>query len=122
MNNKVFHISNFERATAEPVDPKKLKYKGGRKVKYKGDTYSISKPTRATQKGKKYQVDVQNLNTGQKKKIAWGALGYDDYYVHKDKKRRQNFLTRHKAIKQKDGTPAYQNPFKKAYHAVHGNW
>lgn len=105
-----------------PVSPSKLKVRGGRKVNYKGQTYLISRPAKSTRKGKKYMVTVQNKSTGKKKLVHWGALGYSDFYQHKDQKRRERFWARHKAIKTKSGEPAHLNPMAPAYYAVRGNW
>lgn len=100
----------------------RLNYTKPRTVSYNGQSYEISKPSRATQKGKKYQVTVRNKNTGQKKTVAFGAKGYNDYLVHKDAKRRKNFQKRFAGIKLKDGTRAKDNPFSPAFHATRSNW
>jgi len=50
----------------------------------------------STNKNKKYDVYVKNKKTGRIKKVSFGAKGYSDYTVHKDKVRRQKYRTRHK--------------------------
>jgi hypothetical protein len=42
--------------------------------------------------------------------------------VHRDKARRQNFQSRHGAIKTKDGKIAALNPNQPAYYATRANW
>lgn len=72
----------------------------------------------STRKNKKYMVKVGNkwvhfgaiVNgkpMGQFKDIT--GLGVYSKYDHGDKKRRDAYRARHKAIKLKDGTPAYKN-------------
>lgn len=53
-----------------------------------------NKPVKSWRKGKKYAVKACK---GSKEKILhFGALGYEDYLTHKDKKRRKNFKARHR--------------------------
>lgn len=56
----------------------------------------------SNRKGKKWMVMYQN------KPIHFGALGYKDYTVHNDEKRRENYRKRHMAIKLKDGRLAFK--------------
>lgn len=109
-------------ATADPVAASKLRVRGGRNVEYNGDSYRIGALSESSRKGKKYVAEVTNTTSGQTKKVHWGATGYDDYYVHRDKKRRENFQKRHGAIKKKDGTLAASDPFSPAYYATKANW
>lgn len=104
------------------TSPSKLLKNKERKVKYNGTTYKISAPERSTRKGKKYQVNVTNSSTGKTKKVSWGAQGYSDYTLHKDKARRQRFKKRHGAIKLKDGSLAHKDPTRPAYYAYNYNW
>lgn len=60
--------------------------------KYLGKTAKLYP---ARNPNKKYMVlDVKN-----NKWVNFGQMGYEDYTKHKDKKRRQNYLTRSKGIK-----------------------
>jgi hypothetical protein len=93
-----------------------------KRVKYRGQTYEISPPKPATQRGKKQQVTVRNISTGQTKTIAYGAKGYSDFRKHKDKARKDNYYARHSAIKLKDGSRAIDNPMQAAYHAAKQLW
>lgn len=101
---------------------KKLLVKGKKRVKYNGQTYAISEPSKATQKNKKYQVVVTNTNTGKKKTVAWGDNRYQDYLTHKDKNRRKRFQKRFSGIKLKDGSTAASNPMQASYYATKYNW
>lgn len=99
--------------------------KKARRIKYEGSTYRIGSPSNATQKGKKYQVQVEKLSNGkvvQKKTVSWGAKGYQDYKTHNDPERRKRFQARHQGIKKKDGTPAHKDPMSPAYYATKYNW
>jgi hypothetical protein len=105
-----------------PVDASKLRVRGGRVVEYDNNKYKIQSINNSPRKGKKYVAVVQNMTDKTEKKVHWGASGYDDYYVHKDKKRRENFQKRHGAIKTKDGRLASENPLQASYYATKANW
>ena len=47
--------------------------------------------TKSTRKDKKLMAIIDN-----KKIIHFGASGYADFTTHKDEKRKQNYITRHK--------------------------
>jgi hypothetical protein len=97
-----------------------------KRVKYRGQTYEISTPKRATQKGKKQQVTVRNISTGQTKTIAYGAKGYENYgygkNTHRSEKRRNNYLTRSAGIRDKQGQLTKDNPMSPNYHARRQLW
>ena len=112
------HFANF----AEPAEPSQLKLKGGNNVKYEDNDYSIGEAGRSTRKGKKYQVDVTNDTTGKSKRVHWGSLAHEDFYVHGDEKRRENFLRRAGGIRTKDGKLAGENPMSPNYHALNHSW
>jgi hypothetical protein len=57
--------------------------------KKKGDLY------RSTKKQKKYMI----YDTIQSKFVSFGQMKYEDYTKHKNKKRRNNYLTRTSKIK-----------------------
>ena len=94
----------------------------GKRVKYKGQTFEISKPKPATQKGKKQQVTVRNTSTGQTKTIAYGSKGYQDFRQHKSKKRQSNYLARSGGILDKQGNPTKDNPMSPNFHARRNLW
>ncbi len=62
---------------------------------------------------KKYQAIFQNIETEKIKKTKFGASGYSDYTIHKDKERRNNYIQRHKKdLKTKEYTkPGYLSMF-----------
>lgn len=90
-------------------------------VAYNGAKYKISAPTTTERKGKKYQVVVERSD-GRKKTVAWGDSSREDYLVHKDKKRRDNFQKRFAGIKKKDGSLAKDDPFSPAYYGTKYSW
>ena len=47
--------------------------------------------TKSNRKDKKYMAIIDN-----KKTIHFGATSYEDFTTHKDEKRKQNYMTRHK--------------------------
>lgn len=51
-------------------------------------------PVKSWRKGKKRVVMA--CYNGKKKIIHYGAIGYSDYTIHKDKQRRISFRARHK--------------------------
>ena len=44
----------------------------------------------------KYVVTLLNKETGREKTIRFGAFGMSDYTIHKDDKRKNNYIARHK--------------------------
>lgn len=58
--------------------------------------YGLEKPFDSWRKGKKKAVLVKNPKTGNIKTIHFGAKGYEDFTMHKDKKRRASFRARHR--------------------------
>ena len=109
----------FADAEVAPVD--KLLVRKANTVKYNDNDYKISEPTRSARKGKKYQVVVERSD-GRKKTVAWGDNTREDYLVHKDDKRRDNFQKRFAGIKKKDGSLAKDDPFGSSYYATKYSW
>jgi hypothetical protein len=99
----------------------KLNTTKAKTVSYNGAKYKISEPSRTKRKGKKYQVTVERSD-GRKKTVAWGDSSREDYLVHKDKKRRDNFQSRFAGIKKKDGSKASDDPWGASYYATKYNW
>ena len=54
--------------------------------------YTLYKSSLST---KKYDVYIENPDTGRTKKISFGAKNYEDYTIHKDKDRREKYRSRH---------------------------
>ncbi|MCA6430303.1 MAG: hypothetical protein IM613_12790 [Cytophagales bacterium] len=106
-------------AAIAPVE--KLNTTGKKTVRYNNQTYKISAPTLSDRKGKKYQVVVERSD-GRKKTVAWGDSTREDYLVHKDEKRRDNFQRRFAGIKKKDGSKASDDPWGASYYATKYNW
>jgi len=53
----------------------------------------IATLTKSNRKGKKWKVVIEGKT---KKSIHFGAKGYSDYTIHKDKKRMERYTARHK--------------------------
>ena len=56
------------------------------------------------------------------KKVHFGSPKYEDYTVHKDKERRDKYLSRAMKIKNKQGELTYNNPEPSNYWSVHLLW
>ena len=67
-------------------------------------------------KGKKWAILYQG------KWIHFGALGYDDYTIHRDDERRASYRRRHKAILLLNGLPAYKDKKQAAFWSWHLLW
>jgi hypothetical protein len=50
---------------------------------------------KSTVSGKKYTAYFRDTSTGKEFKTHFGAAGSEDYTMHHDPKRRQNYLNRH---------------------------
>jgi hypothetical protein len=44
----------------------------------------------------KYIATLLNKETGREKSIKFGAFGMEDYTIHKDDKRKDNYIARHR--------------------------
>ena len=52
---------------------------------------------------KKYKAVFKNIKTGVERNIKFGAKGYEDYTIHKDIKRKEAYIKRHKGMNEKWG-------------------
>ena len=68
-------------------------------------------------KNNKYMVKLPDG-----KKVHFGSSKYEDYTVHKDKERRDKYLSRAMKIKNKQGELTYNNPESSNYWSVHLLW
>ena len=80
-----------------PYTNKTLLAKANRKAKKIGVKVKPS-----TSKGKKLDVFKDGKKVG-----SIGAVGYEDFNIHKDKKRRENYKKRHGKYRNKKGTKSY---------------
>ena len=71
----------------------------------------------STRKNNKY---VATLPNG--KKVHFGSPKYPDYTIHKDKEKRDKYLTRATKIKNKQAELTYTNPESANYWSVHLLW
>ena len=71
----------------------------------------------STRKNNKYMVI---LPTG--KKIHFGSAQYPDFLIHKDKQRKEKYLTRAKSIKNKQGELTFTNPESANFWSVNLLW
>lgn len=65
----------------------------------------LNQPFKSNRKYKKLQVCVRD-NTGKIVNVHFGDNRYEDFTMHKDKKRRANFRARHNCDEIKDMTSA----------------
>ena len=71
----------------------------------------------STRKNNKYMATLPGG-----KKIHFGSPKYPDYTIHKDKERRDKYLTRATKIKNKQGELTYTNPESANFWSVHLLW
>lgn len=57
--------------------------------------YMFYRYEQANDKKHKLQAVFHNRKTGREKRVKFGAEGYEDYTVHKDKNRQENYIVRH---------------------------
>ena len=78
-------------------------------VYYKKSDYNLINIQKSDNKGKKYTAVIQQKPSGKIKYIHFGALGYPQYkdstklklykkYDHGDKKRKDNYIARHRGF------------------------
>ena len=71
----------------------------------------------STRKNNKYMATLPGG-----KKVHFGSSKYPDYTIHKDKERRDKYLSRATKIKNKQGELTYTNPESSNYWSVHLLW
>jgi len=58
-------------------------------------SYKFIELKKSNRSDKKYMAIFQNRKTGRNKTIHFGASGMEDYTIHKDKARMENYIKRH---------------------------
>ena len=71
----------------------------------------------STRKNNKYMATLPGG-----KKVHFGSTKYADFTIHKDKERRDKYLSRAMKIKNKKGELTYTNPESSNYWSVHLLW
>ena len=71
----------------------------------------------STRKNNKYMVTLPGG-----KKVHFGSPKYEDYTIHKDKERRDKYLSRAMKIKNKKGELTYTNPESSNFWSVNLLW
>ena len=71
----------------------------------------------SSRKNNKYMVKLPGG-----KKVHFGSSKYEDYTVHKDKERRDKYLSRATKIKNKKGELTYTNPESSNYWSIKLLW
>ena len=71
--------------------------------------------TKSTNPKKKYKVVVSDED--RKKTIHFGAQGYEDYTIHKNKERKAKYKNRHKGMNED-----WDDPFTAGFWALHALW
>lgn len=61
---------------------------------------------KSPKKDKKWVATFINKDTGREKQTHFGAVGYEDYTMHKDDKRKKNYISRHSSEDWSDPTKA----------------
>ena len=85
------------------------------------DKKPLNKPFKSDVKGKKYSVYV--MKDGKRKKVNFGAIGYDDFRSGTaTKEQRKSYLARAKGIKNKKGELTYLDRGTANYWAVKYLW
>ena len=75
----------------------------------------VNKPMRSWRSDKKMVVLAKKGSAT--RVVHFGQVGYDDYTMHKDKKRRKNYLERSAGIRDKHGKLTKNDPFSANYWA-----
>ena len=71
----------------------------------------------SSRKNNKYMVKLPGG-----KKVHFGSPKYEDFTIHKDKERRDKYLSRATKIKNKKGELTYTNPESSNFWSVHLLW
>ena len=71
----------------------------------------------STRKNNKYMVTLPGG-----KKVHFGSPKYEDYTIHKDKERRDKYLSRAMKIKNKKGELTYTNPESSNFWSINLLW
>ena len=71
----------------------------------------------SSRKNNKYMVKLPGG-----KKVHFGSPKYEDYTIHKNKERRDKYLSRATKIKNKKGELTYTNPESSNYWSIHLLW
>ena len=71
----------------------------------------------SSRKNNKYMVKLPDGN-----KVHFGSPKYEDFTIHKDKERRDKYLSRATKIKNKKGELTYTNPESPNFWSVHLLW
>ena len=103
----------------EPLDPfcKYLTGKQFQKLTRNAKKLGAESLDYSTRKNNKYMA---TLPSG--KKVHFGSPKYPDYTIHKDKERRDKYLSRATKIKNKQGELTHTNPESSNYWSVHLLW
>ena len=76
----------------------------------------------ATQFGLSNRLNKKYYVVYQGKKIHFGSRSNSDFTIHKDKRRRDNYRKRHRAIKLISGEPAYLDKRQPAFWSWFCTW
>jgi len=59
-------------------------------------TYEFLGLTKANDSKHKYIAKLKNKTTGREKNVKFGAVGYDDFTITKNKEQKERYINRHK--------------------------
>lgn len=103
-------------------EAEKSTFKKGGSLNYYGHTFThYNKPVKAP-KGDKHKMMVLVKKGDEVKLVKFGLRGMEDYTQHKDKKRKENYLSRSAGINDGDGNPTKSDPFSANYWARRILW
>ena len=110
-------IKNKKKVTIKDT-PKKTLVEGDdfKKLQRKAKKLGAKSLDYSNRKNNKYVVEYEG------KKIHFGSNKYEDYLIHKDKERRDNYLARAKKITNKNGDVTYESPLYPNYWSVNLLW
>lgn len=96
--------------------PRPYVYPKLREARERARELNLPEPHSSQRAGKKLYVVYEG------EEIHFGARGYEDYLMHQDDDRRDNYRARHGAIKLVNGRFAYKDPRQPAYYSWHILW
>ena len=95
--------------------------------------FTLKKFRKSKTRHKKYDAIIVDIKTRKEYIVPFGDNRYEHFrdttglglyskYDHNDKERRDRYRARHRAIKLKDGTPAYKKKYSPAWFSYNFLW
>ena len=115
--NLTVETNSSDSEKEEKTQTKNVVGEAFRKLQKKAKRLGAKSLDYSKRKDMKYTV---TLETG--KKVNFGSAKYEDYLLHKDEERRQKYLKRAKAIKNKKGELTFKDPKSANYWCINLLW